>query len=136
MHRVLYAPKLTFQGQKKLESQSNSDPDTTQDLDQSSLHESPPGQQTQERDSGADETVDILNITEDIPVGTQVCQEPSQGETCSEALATAGNTLQLLDTPSEPSQRGRKRYSTSMFLHSGVDKDEASSELMVRFCVV
>lgn len=129
--RVLPLFLPTFQNQKSSESLCNFDPDATPDLDMASLHESTPGQQTQGRGlSTLDETLDVMNVTEDIPVGTQVCLEPSQGETCSEALATAGNTLLLLDSPSEPSQRSRKHYSTSLPLHSGMDEEEESSELL------
>lgn len=138
----VYLP--TFQSLQSSKSLGDFDLDVTPDLDVASLQESVSELHNRERggslNNTLDETLDIMTFTQDVPVGTQAvhltsepCLETSQCETYSEALATAGNTLLLLDSPPEPSQKAKKRYSASMPLHSGMDVEEGSAELLVRF---
>ncbi|XP_050690732.1 uncharacterized protein LOC126982597 [Eriocheir sinensis] len=132
---------LTSQTQQTSESLGDFDPDETPDLDVASLQESVAVLKSQEgRESlnnTLDDTLDIMSITQDITVGTQAvklssepCPQLSQSDTYSEALATAGNTFHLLDSPPESSQKAQNHYSASMPLHSGMDVEEGSAELL------
>lgn len=134
---------FAFQTQQTSESLGDFDPDVTPDLDVASLQESVAALKSQEeRDSlnnTLDESLDIMSFSQDVTVGTQAvklsleaCPQPSQSDTYSEALATAGNTLLLLDSPPEPSQKTGSRHSASVPLHSGMDVEEGSAELLVR----
>lgn len=133
----------TFQTSISSQSLGDFDLDVTPDLDVASLQESDRILKNQERKESLsntlDETLDVMSFTQDVTVGTQAvqlssepCLEPSQTDTYSEALATAGNTLLLLDSSQEPSQKTKNRYSASMPLHSGMDVEDGSLEL-VRF---
>ncbi|XP_063850758.1 uncharacterized protein LOC135094521 isoform X1 [Scylla paramamosain] len=127
---------ITSQTPQSSKSAANADPDATPDLDLSSIQESSMGpkfrQKTESLNNSLDETVDIVSLSQDVTVGTQnnlpssrPSFESSQNSTPSEALATAGNTVQMLE-----SQKTQEHLPTTMPLHSGMDVEEGSSELV------
>lgn len=96
------------------------------------------GQKSRQKAESLDETVDIVSLTQDVTVGTQnhllsprPSFEPSQNSILSEALATAGNTVQMLESP-RGSEKTQELLPTTVPLHSGMDVEEGSSELVVR----
>ena len=116
------------------------DLDVTPDLDMSLNQDSSIGQKSRckmESFNNSLDSVNIMSLTQDVTVGTQNPQlssnpflKGSQNDTPSEALTTSVNTV-LLDSP-PTSQKTQKYSSVSVPLHSGMDVEEESSELLVR----
>ncbi|XP_045129425.1 uncharacterized protein LOC123515077 [Portunus trituberculatus] len=131
---------ITSQTSQSSKSGANADTDATPDLDLSSVQESSMEQKSRQKtesvNNSLDETVDIVSLTQDVTVGTQnillssrPSVELSQNSSPSEALATAGNTMQMLESLNG-SQKIQELLPTSMPLHSGMDVEEGSSELV------